>query len=348
MKKQGKIALIVVASVLACVAIVAGSMAGVAAKAIDNSETDKFLSTWMSYLSDDARLGDVVIPGSHDSGTADMMWAARTQDKSIKEQMACGARYFDIRVKHDKGKLSIFHGPISAGDFRGIVDDIKDFLQSNPSETLLLDFQHFKGGNVVMELVDKELATKLEGRLVANDTQKTDVDFVKSLTIGDVRGKALVFWGNESGEKSNCDFIDGKNYLFQRNNDDGTRKDCVIHSYYDGLLNRKPSAKYLGKAIDKYVGKYSESNGALFVMQMQLTDPVLFIGPKFYEGTHDKNATEFISTLPGKEYFDRVNIIMRDFVGARKMRQILSLNKDKGTVQSAKLAEFETECTQTR
>lgn len=79
-------------------------------------------------------------------------------------------------------------------------------------------------------------------------------------------------------------------------------------------------------------------------MQMQLTDPIAIIGPKFYEGTHDENATRFVSSLPGKDYFGRVNIIMRDFVGAEKCRQIIALNKDKGTIANDKLSEFVSKC----
>ena len=68
----------------------------------------------MSYVSDDTLLTDIVIPGSHDSGTTKMMWAAKTQDKSIKEQMACGARYFDIRPQLKDGKLVGFDDRIKA------------------------------------------------------------------------------------------------------------------------------------------------------------------------------------------------------------------------------------------
>ena len=344
MKKKGKIALIAVLCVVFCIGVVAGSMAGVASKAIDKQNPDEFLSKWMSYIRDDALLTNVVIAGSHDSGTQDMIWAAKTQDKTIKEQMTCGARYFDIRVQHKYGSMFIFHGPISGELFEPIVDDIKEFLQTNPSETLILDFQHFKGGDVVMNCVDGVLCEKLAGLMVENDTEQSDLDFVKSLTLGDVRGKAIVFWGNEFGTNENSDFVSDKNYLFQRNNDGGTRSGSSLQSFYDGSLNKKSSKTYLEKAIPTYVEKYRQSEGGLFVMQMQLTDPIAIIGPKFYEGTHDKNATSFISTLEGKDYFDCVNIIMRDFLGARKCKQIISLNIAKGTLKDGVKEDFAAMC----
>ena len=342
--RKSKIALIVVLCIVFCVGIVAGAMAGVATKAIDNQKPDEFLRSWMSYVSDDTLLTDMVIPGSHDSGTTKMMWAAKTQDKSIKEQMACGARYFDIRPQLKDGKLVVFHGPITGEDVEPIIDDIKQFLTANPSETLILDFQHFMSDETAIEKTDELLSDKLDGLMVANKTELSDLDFVKSLTLADTRGKAIVFFGNVFKNTTNCDYINGKNYLFQRNGDSDTRQGSGLQSFYDGSLNRKSSKKYLANAIPKYVDAFENSEGGLFVMQMQLTDPIAIIGPKFYEGTHDENATRFISSLPGKDYFGRVNIIMRDFVGAEKCRQIIALNKDKETIANDKLSEFASKC----
>ncbi len=344
MKKKGKIALVVVLCVAFCIGVVAGTMAGVATKAIDKQSPDEFLSKWMSCIRDDALLSDIVIPGSHDAGSRDMMWAAKTQDKTIKEQLSCGARYFDIRVQYKNGKFVIFHASQTGEAFEPIVDDIREFLQSNPSETLILDFQHFKGGSEAMEGTDRIICQKLAGLMVSKNAEQSDLDFVKSLALGNVRGKAIVFWGNEFGTDETTDYIDGKDYLFQRNNDEGTRSGSALQSFYDGMLNRKPSKAYLKKAIPTYVENYKQSEGGLFVMQMQLTDPLLFVGPKFYEGTHNQNATSFISALDGKDYFDCVNIIIRDFLGASKCKQIISLNIAKGTLKDGVKNDFATMC----
>ncbi len=344
MKKEGKIALIAVLCVVFCVGVVAGSMAGVASKAIDNQTPDEFLSKWMSYIRDDVLLTDVVIAGSHDAGSQAMVWASKTQDKTIKEQLACGARYLDIRVQYKDSKYVIFHASQTGEDFEPIVDDIREFLQNNPSETLILDFQHFKGGSAAMEGTDQIICQKLAGLMISKNAEQSDLDFVKTLTLGDMRGKAIVFWGNEFGTKEKTDYINGKNYLFQRNNDYDTRSGSALQSCYESSINKKPSKAYLEKAIPIYVKRYKQSEGGLFVMQMQLTDPLLIIGPKFYEGTHNKNATRFISTLEGKDYFDCVNIIMRDFIGAGKCKQIISLNIAKGTLREGVKDDFAAMC----
>ena len=54
MKKKGKIALIALLCAVVCIGVIAGSMAGVASKAIDKQNPDEFLSKWMSYIRDDA------------------------------------------------------------------------------------------------------------------------------------------------------------------------------------------------------------------------------------------------------------------------------------------------------
>src|SRR5258708_6461052 len=58
---------------------------------------------WMFLLYDrikDQKLGDIVIPGTHDSGSfsPDMVGIARTQDHDLGQQLEGGIRYLDIRV----------------------------------------------------------------------------------------------------------------------------------------------------------------------------------------------------------------------------------------------------------
>ena len=87
-----------------------------------------------------------------------------------------------------------------------------------------------------------------------------------------------------------------------------------------------------------------DENGGFFVMQMQLTDPVLFIGPKFYEGTHNERASAFVKSLKDKEYFEYLNIVMRDYLGAGKAKEIIALNQFKGTLKASLADEFATKC----
>ncbi len=339
MSKKAKIAVITIVSIVLAIGVVVGGMAGSAQRAIDDGARTTFLSNWMSFAKDDTLLTQTVIPGAHDAGTAGMMWAAETQDKSVGEMLECGARYFDIRVKKDGDKLVIFHGPIKGVEFSPIVDDIAAFLSANPSEVLLLDFQHFEGEGV-MEAVDAILCDKLGENIIRNNTDTDDLTFVKSLTLGSARGKALIFWGNYFKQGSVCSYASERDYLFGRNNDGGTREGSVLQSYYVRKLNTKSSKKYISEAIPEYVKQYKASEGGFFVMQCQLTDPIFIAGPKFLEGTHAKNASNFVKNLANEDYFDCVNIIMRDYLGADKCKEIIALNLAKGNIKDENIAIF--------
>ena len=344
MGKKAKIAVITIVCVVVCIGIVVGAMAGSAQRAIDDEKATPFLSSWMSYVKDDTLLTQTVIPGAHDAGSIGMMWAAETQDKSIGEMLDCGARYFDIRVQKDGNKLVIFHGPIKGVEFEPIVDDIAAFLAQNTTEVLLLDFQHFEGEGV-MEAVDAVLQAKLGEKIIKNDTEMDDLTFAKQLTLGDARGKAMVFWGNFYKQGSVSVFASERNYLFQRNNDGGSRGGSVLQSYYTRENNTKSSSKYLAESVTAYVEQFKNSDGGFFVMQCQLTDPIFIAGPKFLEGTHNKNASNFVKNLANKDYFDCVNIIMRDYIGVGKCKEIIALNALKGNVIAEKAQDF-SQCVQ--
>ncbi|MDP6537964.1 MAG: phosphatidylinositol-specific phospholipase C domain-containing protein [Planctomycetota bacterium] len=107
------------------------------------------------------RLVDLVLPGTHDSGshaiTSDSPPApgeprlyssfgalasawARTQERSIAEQLSDGIRYLDLRVARHEGELVLVHGLVSR-KLAGALEEIRSFAQAHPGEPVLLDFQ---------------------------------------------------------------------------------------------------------------------------------------------------------------------------------------------------------------
>ncbi|OUM57080.1 Non-catalytic module family DOC2, partial [Piromyces sp. E2] len=61
---------------------------------------------WMNYVDDNLKINQVIIPGTHDSGTCNVNifeaeWT-RTQSLNIKEQLENGIRYLDIRLTIDE------------------------------------------------------------------------------------------------------------------------------------------------------------------------------------------------------------------------------------------------------
>jgi hypothetical protein len=74
--------------------------------------------SWMSQIDSERTLNQIVLPGSHDGGmgeTRDCFPAiitaefSKTQKHMVRGQLDHGARYFDIRVDYDNGKLVTYH-----------------------------------------------------------------------------------------------------------------------------------------------------------------------------------------------------------------------------------------------
>lgn len=130
-------------------------------------------SDWMTSISEtvsDLTLRDLVLPGTHDSGTYDIGmlsgispdvsdWAyamyispiigpsvysgwAKAQGQNVGEQLNSGIRYFDLRVAADGDRLRICHGMYS-DDVGNIIDAVGKFSAAHEREIIVLHFQHF-------------------------------------------------------------------------------------------------------------------------------------------------------------------------------------------------------------
>lgn len=322
-----KLTLILTGVLLAVILIFVAVFAIIANSKNDNAQPTEALSNWQKMIKDDALIKNVVTPGAHDAGTCGLPYFVETQDRDTSALLACGTRYFDLRVSYDNGKYRIYHGPSKGVTLDSVLDSVAEFMQNHPSEFVILDFQHFdeKNGEAQSGSITKTEA-KLAGKLVVNDTAKTDLEFIETLTLGQVRGKCLVVWGRETDE------ILAKNTVFKRNNDDGTRENSVIHSYYDSSYNQLNSVSYIRLGLPKYIEQYKEANGGLFVLQGQLTDGMLIFGPHYREATHTDRMNEYVDNLATSSDLPIINIIMRDYVSPNKNCLALKLNVVKGLV----------------
>lgn len=328
MKKSKKITLSILCTLAVIIIIIASALAYFTSTAVVKTEVDENLSEWMSYIKDETLLKHVAIPGSHDSGSKDMIWLGKTQSKSFAEQLADGVRYFDVRIQKDGDDFVFFHGPTKGCDAEEFFEDVRDFISTRQSETVILDFQHFKGESEadVVRFVDRYLSEYV----LHNDTEKDDVTFIDELTLGDARGKCIVFWGEE--EKGHHIEND---YIFLRNNDEGERAESALHSYYVYKLNILSPQDYVEKAVPYYIERYKEDGKGLFVLQGQLSDgfplftekvKIMLLGPQFQEARMQYVMSRCVVNLKDSADLKYINIIMRDFVNATKSKEIISLN----------------------
>ena len=287
----------------------------------------KYHYEWMKHVDDPTYVKEIIMPGSHDAGSYNMNWLGETQQFNIANQLNLGVRYFDIRVnKKENGDLVIFHSVIDGVDFLPILESFRNFIIENPSETILIDFQHFKGGSQedVYKLITEYLYdTNL---LVVNDTDLSDLEFINQLRLKAARGKCIIFWGDRTEDFSN--------YLFLRNNDECSHSNMSLNSYYLSEYHYK-SFDYLANNgypiyFNNIIKKIENEGKGIFVLQAQLTDKNMIFGPYSREQRYGDEISEYIKSLKNKEELRYINVIMRDFYNVEKADEIIELNYDKG------------------
>lgn len=113
---------------------------------------------WMSRVSDDKRITEINIPGTHDSLARFVAFTiiTRTQSASLEEQLGMGVRYFDFRFIKTARGLVAAHGGIRCKASGGIfapeitADSVAQacirFLKKHPTETVLFQLKEDKGG----------------------------------------------------------------------------------------------------------------------------------------------------------------------------------------------------------
>ena len=119
-----------------------------------NVSINKINSTnWMSNLLDGIDIREVSIPATHDSGTNSLMRLAKCQDLSISDQLNAGIRFLDIRVTPQGAgsisnfKLKVSHTFVSSLGFKDVLNDVKKFLTTNPTETILIKISRDSGAD---------------------------------------------------------------------------------------------------------------------------------------------------------------------------------------------------------
>jgi|GEM_PF-4417647 len=124
-------------------------------------------SNWMAALPDRARLFDLVLPGTHDTGTFAFIKLPLTFAQSLvqtnesgadyRTQLDQGVRFWDLRlVKTDGAKgdnIDLYHGPFKVSNLNDALRAAQEFLRSNPTETLVVSFKK-EGGTLDFEASD--------------------------------------------------------------------------------------------------------------------------------------------------------------------------------------------------
>ncbi len=145
----------------------------------------------MKNIDDLKSLKDLNIPGTHDSSTKFCSFSlfSRCQNMSVSEQLQIGVRALDIRVNGAKAvhsfcvcKKSRFGKVLTVYD---IIKDVYGFLDSNPSETVMLLFKMDRGKS------SAECLRLLYDGFIKANPEKWYIENRIPL-LGEVRGKIVL------------------------------------------------------------------------------------------------------------------------------------------------------------
>ena len=154
------------------------------------------LRKWMKAFQDSTPLSALSIPGTHNSPTCHTaLPSVRCQAVGPREQLDNGVRFFDIRVQpNGDGKveeeLQLVHGnfPISLTGpkrFRGLCKEVREFLDENPSETVIISLKREGGGTTT----DEQLANIMKQHYTNPKDWYTAPSIPK---LSDARGKIVL------------------------------------------------------------------------------------------------------------------------------------------------------------
>ena len=266
--------------------------------------------SWLSKVSDDTKLTDLSLPGTHDSGAEHSLYdiAGKCQDLDISQQLAIGVRFLDIRLQLRNDKLFIVHSFVDQGiKFSTILRQIQNFLLENSSEFLIVSIK--QDADTINSTITFTQAVKKEL------TPATDlIDYRSSLpnTVGQIRGKMIILARYENntigipafnGWQDSTTFELG-NFLIQYNykiNDVNTKK-IDIKKTLDATQNTN----------DKLVLNFSSC---------YLTNAF----PPTYAGTCAKNINPWLLDVI-RSHPKKTGVIVADFITAELCKTIFERN----------------------
>ncbi len=168
---------------------------------------------WMAHVSDNRKLANMTIPGTHEScssytgdfGSGDAMY---TQSMSLQSQLQSGIRAFDIRLGPtvnsstvDYSSLSVYHANYYQGlNFDDVMAAFSAFLSAHPRETILMRVKNETTDNLSMSTTQFYDAF-LTYRGKYSNTFWYNSPYVGNPTLGQLRGKVVVlrdFYGDDA------------------------------------------------------------------------------------------------------------------------------------------------------
>lgn len=166
---------------------------------------------WMARLPDDASLGGLSIPGTHDAGTqyVQLGFFSKCQARSVGQQLEDGFRYLDIRLAVNGDGLGLNHGFCECRTgaapwsdrlmLEDVLEDCYAFLSAHPTETVIFAVKQEHGDESVAEF------QRVLDRYIQEDAGRWYLDS-ELPSLGEARGRLVLLrrYDDEAGLGKNA------------------------------------------------------------------------------------------------------------------------------------------------
>ena len=266
---------------------------------------------WMASLPDNVYITQLSIPGAHDAATSGVSsisaYFAKTQNLTLSDQWDAGVRVFDLRPTDESADGPIYHG---AGTFRAstgvtlrsALNTLKTKLTVNNKEFAIVIIRNEnntgqdngKWKNVIKPILDSY-----------NDVL---TEWHRDLTLGDVRGKIIVFARDEVAETKAAKvggWPDNTNYGTILLNDDGAFH-LILQGYYDNV-NTDTKKNYIGTMLDESMTIHCPNR-----LYINHASGVKSLSPSTVAKATNKYICDYLDAHPN---VGPTGIIMMDYAG---------------------------------
>ena len=303
-------------------------------------------SNWLSHISDDKTLNEIVIPGSHDAGMSETHhctffvrpeWV-QAQKLNIYQQAMAGVRYFDLRADYDHHKLVTFHRTDGTGcngeSLKDVFDQAVAFLTENPSEFLILKFSHTRNdsghsANDTQKRVIQLLENDKYKAFLYTSSVKTNLGY---RTVQALRGKILAVFKHhddtynsgtsDQGYQDYLKFSDGiLPYQDKIQNDLGL-------NVYDRYADTSDYNKMLQNQKQKWKDHAEMDAAYEFLLSFTLTGSVGKLDIEQIANTANGHLPTALYQSIILQGYNKPNIVYYDFVDPKLSESIIRYNFD--------------------
>ncbi|XP_002739989.1 1-phosphatidylinositol phosphodiesterase-like [Saccoglossus kowalevskii] len=255
---------------------------------------------WMARLRDSIPLSAISIPGTHSTLALHGGAATQCQAWSLSQQLEAGIRFLDVRCRHYRNKLYIYHRHVSQKfDLHSVILECEEFLKEHPSETILMRIkrEHTEEKNSVsMDYIVRDYIESRGGTCAFWMSSNIPV-------LSQVRGKIVIIYDYEEATL-------GINY-WALNVADEWDVSGPLH------VDRK------WHQVKCHLEKATEGDYNMFITQCSASSP------------HDCSYPHYVAQYINEMVYDMLSetqqcwgVVITDFPGAELIQAIVQTNFD--------------------